>query len=112
MRFRDQFRATTENRPFRWLFAAFLLQALGVGVILAGVDFFATYTLDDPDATTFLFIALVGPALVTMPFWNWFGTVLQAHRLHGVRDDLRRWGAVARHRLARPRRASCTCRSP
>lgn len=72
-RFRDQFRAATENRPFRWLFAAFVLQALGVGVILAGVDFFAEYTLEDPDATTFLFVALVGPALVTMPFWNWFG---------------------------------------
>lgn len=71
--FREQFRATTENRPFRWLFGAFVLQALGVGVILAGVDFFATYTLEDPDATTFLFIALVGPALVTMPFWNWVG---------------------------------------
>lgn len=71
--FREQFRATTENRPFRWLFGAFVLQALGVGVILAGVDFFATYTLEDPEATTFLFIALVGPALVTMPFWNWVG---------------------------------------
>ncbi len=73
VRFRDQFRATTENRPFRWLFAAFVLQALGIGVILAGVDFFASYTLDDPDATTLLFVALVGPALVTMPFWNWVG---------------------------------------
>lgn len=73
VRFRDQFRAATENRPFRWLFAAFVLQALGVGVILAGVDFFATHVLEDPDATTFLFVALVGPALVTMPFWNWFG---------------------------------------
>ena len=72
-RFRDQLRAAAENRPFRWLFAAFVLQALGVGVILAGVDFFAAYTLQDPDATTFLFVALVGPALVTMPFWNWVG---------------------------------------
>lgn len=72
-RFRDQFRATTENRPFRWLFAAFILQALGVGVILAGVDFFAAYILEDDEATTFLFVALVGPALVTMPFWNWVG---------------------------------------
>lgn len=73
VRFRDQFRAATENRPFRWLFGAFVLQALGVGVILAGVDFFAAYILEDPDATTFLFVALVGPALVTMPFWNWVG---------------------------------------
>ena len=72
-RFRDQFRATAENRPFRWLLGAFVVQALGVGVILAGVDFFASYILENDDATTLLFIALVGPALVTMPFWNWVG---------------------------------------
>lgn len=73
VRFRDQFRATADNRPFRWLFAAFVLQALGVGVILAGTEFFAAYTLGDEEATTFLFVALVAPALVTMPFWSWVG---------------------------------------
>jgi Na+/melibiose symporter-like transporter len=70
---RQQIRAATDNAAFLWLLAAFVLQALGVGTALAGVDFFAEYTLDDDTLTTPLFLALVGPALVAMPLWNWVG---------------------------------------
>jgi glycoside/pentoside/hexuronide:cation symporter, GPH family len=64
---RDQFRAAAGNRPFVWLLAAFVLQAVGIGALLAGVDFFAAYVLADPGQTAVLFACLVAPAVVTMP---------------------------------------------
>jgi glycoside/pentoside/hexuronide:cation symporter, GPH family len=71
--FRDQLRAAAANRPFFRLLACFLIQALGIGAMLAGVDFFAAYVLEDESQTTFLFAFLVGPALITMPLWVWVG---------------------------------------
>lgn len=71
--FRDQLRAAAGNRPFFVLLGTFVLQALGVGAMLAGVDFFAAYVLGDSGQTTLLFAFLVGPALVTMPLWAWVG---------------------------------------
>lgn len=71
--FREQLRAAAGNRAFFVLLGCFVVQALGVGAMLAGVDFFAAYVLEDPDQTSILFVCLVGPALVTMPLWNWVG---------------------------------------
>jgi glycoside/pentoside/hexuronide:cation symporter, GPH family len=77
--FRDQLKAAGENRPFFWLLGGFFIQALGIGAMLAGVDFFSVYILEDESQTTFLFAFLVGPALITMPLWAWVG------RRHGKR---------------------------
>jgi glycoside/pentoside/hexuronide:cation symporter, GPH family len=74
--FREQLRAAAENRPFFWLLGSFVVQALGIGAMLAGVDFFAAYILEDAGQTAILFACLVAPALVTMPLWAWVG-----HRL-------------------------------
>lgn len=74
--FREQLRAAAENRAFFWLLGSFVVQALGVGAMLAGVDFFAAYILEDTSQTAILFACLVAPALVTMPLWAWVG-----HRL-------------------------------
>jgi glycoside/pentoside/hexuronide:cation symporter, GPH family len=71
--FREQLRAAAENRPFFWLLGCFVVQALGVGAMLAGVDFFAAYVLEDAEQTAILFACLVAPALVTMPLWAWVG---------------------------------------
>jgi glycoside/pentoside/hexuronide:cation symporter, GPH family len=71
--FREQLRAAAANRPFFRLLGCFFVQALGIGAMLAGVDFFAAYILEDESQTTFLFAFLVGPALVTMPLWVWVG---------------------------------------
>ncbi|GGI03799.1 MFS transporter [Egicoccus halophilus] len=71
--FRQQLRAAGDNRPFLLLLACFVVQALGIGAMLAGVDFFAAYVLGDPGQTSILFVCLVGPALVTMPLWAWVG---------------------------------------
>jgi len=52
---------------FRRLAAAFVLQALATGGMLAGAQYVATYTLGDESDVTFLFAALVAPALLVMP---------------------------------------------
>lgn len=70
---RQQIRTAAENRPFVWLLGGFLVQAVGVGAMLAGVEFFATYRLRDTGQTTILFVLLVAPALLTMPLWSWVG---------------------------------------
>ncbi len=67
--FREQFRAAVGNRPFIILFGAYIIQVLGIGAMLAGVDFFTSTILKDPGQTSILFVFLVGPALVTMPLW-------------------------------------------
>lgn len=66
---REQWRAALENKPFFWLLGAFLVQALGVGCMLAAVDFFSAYRLGDPGLTSYLFACLILPSLLTMPLW-------------------------------------------
>ncbi|MGY1824977.1 MULTISPECIES: MFS transporter [unclassified Blastococcus] len=56
-------------RPFRVLLTGFVVQALGIGVMLAGVPYFSEQVLGDPAAGTLLFAALVGPAILVMPVW-------------------------------------------
>ncbi len=67
--FREQFRAAMQNRPFFILFGSYIIQVLGIGAMLAGVDFYSAYILGDPGLTSVLFVCLIGPALVTMPLW-------------------------------------------
>ncbi|MGY1769676.1 MFS transporter [Blastococcus sp. SYSU D00813] len=57
------------SRPFRVLLAGFVVQALGIGVMLAGVPYYARQVLGDEAAGALLFAALVGPAIVVMPVW-------------------------------------------
>jgi Na+/melibiose symporter-like transporter len=57
------------SRPFRVLLVGFVVQALGIGVMLAGVPYYSRQVLDDAAAGTLLFGALVGPAILVMPLW-------------------------------------------
>lgn len=63
-------RVLRESRPFRALLGTFLLQALATGTMLAGAQYVATWVLRSEDAVTFVFVALVGPALVAAPVWS------------------------------------------
>ncbi|MCF6743284.1 MFS transporter [Blastococcus sp. KM273128] len=65
----DTVRLAWRSRPFRVLLTGFVVQALGIGVMLAGVPYFSEQVLGDPAAGTLLFAALVGPALLVMPLW-------------------------------------------
>ncbi len=59
--------ALRESRPLRALLGTFLLQALATGAMLAAAQYVATYLLHREGAVTFLFLALVAPALLVMP---------------------------------------------
>ncbi|MDP5185449.1 MFS transporter [Blastococcus sp. BMG 814] len=62
-------RLAWKARPFRVLLTGFVVQALGIGVMLAGVPYYSEQVLGDPAAGTLLFAALVGPAILVMPVW-------------------------------------------
>ena len=58
------------SRPFRALLSAFVLQGLATGVMLAGANYVAVWVLDSEDALTFLFLALIAPAVLCAPLWG------------------------------------------
>ena len=62
--------AWREERAYRTLLSVFVLQAIATGVMLAAAQYVAAYTLGDQAALTFLFAALVAPALLVMPLWT------------------------------------------
>jgi Na+/melibiose symporter-like transporter len=64
------FRALKRSQPFRALLATFLLQGLATGIMLAGAQYVATWVLKSEDAVTYLFIALIAPALLAAPLWG------------------------------------------
>jgi Na+/melibiose symporter-like transporter len=64
-------RVLRQSQPFRALLLTFLLQGLATGVMLAGANYVATWVLHSEDAVTFLFVALIGPALIVTPVWGW-----------------------------------------
>ena len=61
--------ALRRSRPFRELLAAFVLQGLATGVMLAGANYVAVWVLESEDALTFLFVALIAPAVLCAPLW-------------------------------------------
>jgi glycoside/pentoside/hexuronide:cation symporter, GPH family len=67
---REVFAAVRDCRAFRWLLAAFVIQAVGIGTLLAGVDYVARVALGDKALQPLLFAAFVGPALLVMPVWQ------------------------------------------
>ncbi len=62
--------ALRRSRPFRALLAAFVLQAVATGLMLAGAAYVARYVLHDEAAVSYLFAALIAPALLCMPLWT------------------------------------------
>jgi GPH family glycoside/pentoside/hexuronide:cation symporter len=77
-----QLRLSRGNRPFLILLATFVLQALATGTMLAAVQYFSTYVLRRPGASSILFVCLVAPAILVMPLWS------RVSRLAGKRPGL------------------------
>ncbi len=65
-----QLRIALAVPDFRVLLSTFVLQALGIGALLAGVDYVARSVLERPAASTILFASFVGPALLVTPLWQ------------------------------------------
>ena len=70
---RTQLRVALANRPFRALLLLWIVQAIGIGTMLAGVQYFADHVVRRDSGATFLFAAFVGPALLVMPLWSRVG---------------------------------------
>lgn len=70
---RDQLRVVAAARDFRLLLTTFVVQALAVGAMLAGVAYVSRWVLDDRSAATLLFVCFVGPALLLTPAWSALG---------------------------------------
>ncbi|MFD9890807.1 MFS transporter [Amycolatopsis sp. NPDC059027] len=83
--FRELVTTMRQWRPFRWLLGVYFIQALGVGVVLAAISYYAQHILGDPGYRTLLFVGVVAPALLTMPLWPRLG---------------KRWGKLAGFRIA------------
>jgi glycoside/pentoside/hexuronide:cation symporter, GPH family len=77
--FRVLLAAVRGSSRFKRLLAAFMIQGIGIGTVLAGVDYVSRVVLNDPSLNTLLFVAFVGPALLVMPLWQGFA------RRHGKR---------------------------
>ena len=67
--YRAGFAVLRRSQPFRALALTFLLQAIATGLMLAGAQYVATHVLKSEDAVTFLFIALIAPAILFAPIW-------------------------------------------
>jgi GPH family glycoside/pentoside/hexuronide:cation symporter len=72
--FGDQLRIVRSDRSFRLLLLTFVLQALAVGAMLAGVDYVARWVIGTPLSATLLFVCFVAPALLVTPLWQRVGT--------------------------------------
>jgi GPH family glycoside/pentoside/hexuronide:cation symporter len=65
-----QLRLAWGVRDFRLLLSTFLIQALAIGAMLAGVDYLARVVLQRPAGSSILFACFVGPALLVTPAWQ------------------------------------------
>lgn len=92
---RAQLAVARTNRPFLFLSGMWFLQALAVGVMLAGVQYFATYTLGSPGAVTPLFACLIGPLVLVMPLWTRLARLRGAKYAQGCATVLYVAGAAA-----------------
>ncbi len=67
---RETFSAVRAAPRFARLWIVFIVQAVGIGTMLAGVDYMARVVLGSTGASSVLFAAFVGPALLVMPVWQ------------------------------------------
>lgn len=91
----EQLRAVSGSRDFRLLLATFVVQALAVGMMLAGVAYVARWVLGDPLAATLLFVCFVGPALVLTPLWSTYAVRVGKRRGYVVASLVLAAGALA-----------------
>lgn len=69
--FAASLRVVRASGPFRMLVTASALQSFATGTMLAAAQYAATYVLGNERSVSFLFAALVGPAVAVMPLWSW-----------------------------------------
>ncbi|MFN8081621.1 MAG: MFS transporter [Kineosporiaceae bacterium] len=70
---RSQLALVAADGDYRALLGTFVIQALAVGSMLAGVDYIARQVLHDAGAGSLLFVAFVAPAIGCTPLWERLG---------------------------------------
>ena len=93
----DQVRVVAAARDFRALLTTFVVQALAVGAMLAGVDYVAREVLGSSGASTVLFVCFVGPALLLTVLLISFFTFV---RIQDLRQELNHTGQLIANQLA------------
>jgi GPH family glycoside/pentoside/hexuronide:cation symporter len=68
MHFRRGWSAVRDSQPYRALLFTFVMQALAIGMMLAGVAYIAFDVLG-LEGTLFLFLSLIAPAILVTPLW-------------------------------------------
>ncbi len=69
----EQLRIVLGNAQARLLVAAFVLQAVAMGMVLAGVAYVARHVIGDPSVATLAFVGFVLPAALLTPVWSRIG---------------------------------------
>lgn len=69
MHFRRGWSAVRDSQPYRALLFTFVVQALAIGLMLAGVAYVAFDVLH-LEGTLFLFLSLIAPAILVTPLWS------------------------------------------
>jgi GPH family glycoside/pentoside/hexuronide:cation symporter len=67
--FRRGWGAVRDSQPYRALLFTFVVQALAIGLMLAGVAYVAFDVLH-LEGTLFLFLSLIAPAILVTPLWS------------------------------------------
>ena len=98
--YRKGLAALKRSQPFRALLLTFLLQGLATGAMLAGAQYVATWVLQSEDAVTFLFIALIAPALLFAPIWGAIAARIGKERAFVIASVVFGVGALALTLLA------------
>lgn len=68
--YRQAYTALRSSQPFRALLFSFVLKAVAIGLLLGVGQYVATWVLHREGAITWLFLALIGPALLVTPVWG------------------------------------------
>ncbi|MEO8528975.1 MAG: MFS transporter [Pseudolysinimonas sp.] len=68
MHFRRGWTAVRNSQPYRALLFTFVMQALAIGLMLAGAAFVAAEILGT--GVIFLFLSLIAPAIIVTPVWS------------------------------------------
>jgi GPH family glycoside/pentoside/hexuronide:cation symporter len=68
MHFRRGWTAVRDSQPYRALLFTFVVQALAIGLMLAGVAYIASEILGT--GTLVLFLSLIAPAIIVTPVWS------------------------------------------
>ncbi len=90
----EQLRLVARARDFRWLLLTYVLQAFGIGAMLAGVDYVARHVVGRAGAATILFVCFVAPALVVTPLWQRVGVRIGKQRGYAAASLLLVAGAL------------------